>query len=132
MTVARRQQEALPGGVRKSAMSITDFFRFSRSALSHQSRFPLIIIAGIYLAALVSMYLTEDGLTGQALFLLAFGLLNSVWLVILRRPGVAAAFSLLPIVLVIVLSKFKFDMLWMTLSFFDVLIVDTDTVAFLP
>ena len=119
-----------------SAMSITGFFHVSRrfaisGALRHPSLFPIAGIAGIYLAALVSMYLTEDGLTGQALFLLTFGLLNSVWLVILRRPGVAAAFSLLPIVLIIALSKFKFDMLWMTLSFFDVLIVDTDTVAFL-
>jgi hypothetical protein len=126
----------LPGGVRKSTMSITDFFRVSRrfailDALSHQSRFLIVIISGTYLAALVSMYLTEAGLTGQALFLLTFGLLNSVWLVILRRPGIAATLSLLPIILVIALSKFKFDMLWMTLSFFDVLIVDTDTVAFL-
>jgi hypothetical protein len=39
--------------------------------------------------------------------------------------------SLLPIMLVIVLSKFKFDTLWMTLSFLDVLIVDADTIAFL-
>jgi hypothetical protein len=43
----------------------------------------------------------------------------------------AVALSFLPIILVIVLSKFKFDMLWMTLSFFDVMIVDADTIAFL-
>ena len=117
-------------------MSLTDIIRAGRNfampgALSQRHQLPIVIIAGIYLAALVSLYLTEVDLTGQALFVLAFGLLNCIWLVILRRPGMAAALSLLPVVLVIVLSKFKFDMLWMTLSFFDVLIVDTDTVAFL-
>jgi hypothetical protein len=120
----------------KSAMSITEFIRAGRhfalpGALSQRHQLSIVIIAGIYLSALIGMYLTEADLTGQALFLLAFGLLNSIWLLILRRPGTAAALSLLPVVLVIVLSKFKFDMLWMTLSFFDVLIVDTDTVAFL-
>ena len=136
MTVARPWREALLGEARKSTMSITEFFRVRRrfaipEALSHRFRFPIVVIAGIYLAALVSMYLTEADLTGQALFLLVFGLLNSFWLVILRRPGMAVALSLLPIILVIVLSKFKFDMLWMTLSFFDVMIVDADTIAFL-
>ena len=122
--------------MRKPAMSITDFFRVSRrlaipDALSHRHQLPIIVITCIYLAALVGMYLTEVDWTGQALFVLTFGLLNGVWLVILRRPAMAAALTLLPLILVIVLSKFKFDMLWMTLNFFDVLIVDTDTVAFL-
>lgn len=117
-------------------MSITDLFRVSRrfaipNALSPQRHLYIALIAGIQLAALVSMYLTEVDLYGQALFLLTLGLLNSVWLLILRRPGIAAAFSFLLIVLEIALSKFKFDMLWMTLSFFDVMVIDGDTFSFL-
>lgn len=77
------------------------------------------------------MYLTEVDLYGQTLFLLTLGLLNCMWLIVLRRPGMAAALSLVLIVLIIILSKFKFEMLWMTISFVDVMVVDADTVSFL-
>ena len=43
----------------------------------------------------------------------------------------AAALSLVMIVSMIVLSRFKYDIMEMTLSFLDVLVVDADTVAFL-
>ena len=33
--------------------------------------------------------------------------------------------------LVVVLSQFKFTILWMVINFFDVLIIDSDTVSFL-
>jgi hypothetical protein len=117
-------------------MSISNFFRGSRywtlpGWLSRQSQVSILIIAALYLAALGCMYLTEVDLFGQTLFLLTLGLVNCVWLAVLRRPAMAAALSLIPIALIIVLSKFKFDMLWMTISFVDVMVVDADTVSFL-
>src|SRR5262249_47954748 len=117
-------------------MSITDLLRVTRGlAIPDASRFQrhlfITVIAGFWLAALAAMAQTEVDYYGPALFLVTLGLLNSAFLLISRRPAFSAAVSLIPITLVIVVSKFKFDMLWMTLSFFDVMIVDTDTVAFL-
>ncbi len=126
----------VPAEVTSSAMSISDFFRVSRHlaiprALSRQAQLAILSIAAIHLAALGCMYLTEFDLFGQTLFVLTLGLLNCAWLVVLRRPGMAAALSLILIALIIVLSKFKFEMLWMTISFVDVMVVDADTVWFL-
>jgi hypothetical protein len=117
-------------------MSISDLLRVSRhlaipGGLGRRSQFSLLAIAALYLAILACMYLTEVDLFGQALFLLTFGLINCAWLGLLRRPAMAAALSLIPIVLIIILSKFKFEMLWMTISFVDVMVVDADTVSFL-
>jgi hypothetical protein len=66
-----------------------------------------------------------------ALALLAWGLLNFLWLAILRRPAMAAVLSLTMIVAVVAASMFKFEILWTGLSFFDVLIIDPDTVSYL-
>ncbi|HWP25593.1 MAG TPA: sulfatase-like hydrolase/transferase [Xanthobacteraceae bacterium] len=117
-------------------MSISNFFRVSRhwtlaGELGRRSQVSILIIAALYLALLGCMYLTEVDLFGQTLFLLTLGLVNCVWLVVLRRPAIAVALSLIPIALIIVLSKFKFETLWMTISFVDVMVVDADTVSFL-
>jgi hypothetical protein len=94
-------------------------------------RIEIAIIVAIHLAALALLYHTEWGPVHGALALLTWAFLNFTWLVILRRPGLSAALSLAMIGLLIVLSQFKFDILWMGLSFFDFLIIDPDTVAFL-
>jgi len=47
------------------------------------------------------------------------------------RPAISAALSLCLFVAVVMLSQLKFSVLWMVINFFDVLIVDSDTVAFL-
>ena len=74
---------------------------------------------------------TEFGLFDQAVFLLIWLLLNCMWLVLLRRPAMSAALSLALVEIIVVLSQFKFSILWMTINFFDVLIIDPDTIAFL-
>ena len=94
-------------------------------------RIMIAIIAAIHLAALALLYHTEWGPIHGALALLAWGFLNFLWLAILRRPALSAALSLLMIVALIVLSQFKFDILWTGLSFFDFLIIDPDTVSYL-
>ena len=58
-------------------------------------------------------------------FLLTWGLVNFVWLVLLRRPAVAAALSLVLVVVLILLSRFKHDVLIMTANFLDVMMIDS-------
>ena len=88
-------------------------------------------LGAIHLTAAVSMVLTEADWFGFSLFVLTWGLVNCLWIVLLRRPIAAAVLSLALIELIIVLSTFKYSVLWMTLNFLDVLIIDPDTIAFL-
>jgi hypothetical protein len=117
-------------------MSITDFLRASfragpKTSASRLRQANLLLTLALHLAALVCLFLTEADLLGRALFLLTWGLLNFLWLALLRRPAIAAALSLMMIVIVILVSRFKFDITWMTITFLDILIIDTDTFAFL-
>src|SRR5437870_1791200 len=77
------------------------------------------------------MVTTEISLAGVAVFLLVWVMLNCLWLALLRRPTVAALISLGILIVLTLLSRFKFDKLWMTIDFVDVMIVDRDTTAFL-
>ena len=88
-------------------------------ALSHWAR--IALIAAINLAALVRIYSTEYGSFGNGVALLTWGFLNFFWLIVLRRPAMAAALSLILVEALIVLSRFKFEILKMTASFFDFL-----------
>src|SRR5262249_33132818 len=88
-------------------------------------------IAVIHVGALVSMVWTEVGPLGMALYLLTWAVLNCVFLLLLRRPGIAAALSLILFQITITLSQFKFATLWMTINALDVMIIDADTFAFL-
>lgn len=84
-----------------------------------------------HLAALALMVWSEAGLVTKAAFLLTWGLLNFLWLAILRRPAFSAALALAMIVLLMLLSQLKHSVLMMTASFVDIMIVDTDTISFL-
>lgn len=118
-------------------MSITDLLRalLSRpgpqTPVSRPERVNLLLTLALHLTALVCLVLTEADLLGKALFLLTWGLLNFAWLALLRRPAIAAALSLAMVAVVILVSRFKFDITWMTITFLDILIIDTDTFAFL-
>jgi hypothetical protein len=89
------------------------------------------LLAAIHAAALFAMFWTEYDWLDRLTFLLIWGMLNGFWLAVLRRPALSAALSLTLVALIIVLSQFKFSIVWMTLNFFDVLIIDPDTFAFL-
>jgi hypothetical protein len=82
-------------------------------------------------SAMALMATTESSLVGAAVFLLVWIMLNCLWLTLLRRPAVAALISLAMLITLTLLSRFKFDKLWMTIDFVDVMIIDRDTVAFL-
>jgi len=91
----------------------------------------LALLAVPHLAALALMAWSEIGLVTKVAFLLTWGLLNFGWLVLFRRPALAAALSLVIITLLTLLSQLKYSVLMMTASFIDVMIVDPDTVSFL-
>jgi phosphoglycerol transferase MdoB-like AlkP superfamily enzyme len=89
------------------------------------------LVALIHCAALIAMAETEADWVAKAAFLLVWGLLNCFWLALFRRPAVAALLSLEFVVALTLLSRFKFDKLWMTVDFVDLMIIDRDTSAFL-
>ena len=117
------------------AMTIADFCAFNRIGLINaRLRSPLVriaAIAAIHGVALLAIYRTEYGPFAVTIALLTWAFLNFLWLIVLRRPAMAATLSLVLFESTIVLSQFKFSILSMTLSFFDLLIIDTDTIAFL-
>ena len=89
------------------------------------------LAAILHVGALIVMAATEADWVAWAAFLLSWALLNCFWLVLVRRPIVAALLSLELVVALALLSRFKFDKLWMTVDFVDVMIIDQDTSAFL-
>jgi hypothetical protein len=99
--------------------------------MSRRELVALCLVAALHIAALIVMAATEADRVAIAAFLLSWGLLNFFWLALVRRPAVAALLSLELIVALTLLSRFKFDKLWMTVDFVDVMIIDRDTSTFL-
>ena len=92
---------------------------------------PAMLLMLPQLVALAIMAATETSITSVVAFLLAWGFLNFLLLAFVRRPAVAGLVSLILITLLVLLSQLKYDVMWMTANFVDVMIVDTDTIAFL-
>jgi hypothetical protein len=88
------------------------------------------VLAVIHLAALGLLISFEAEPTAQAAFVLTWGLLNCFWLALLRRPLTSAALSLVIVVLLTVVSQFKHDVLMMTATFIDLMIIDAATFSF--
>ena len=91
----------------------------------------IAVTTSLHIASLTIMALTEADIVAKLCFLLSWGLLNFFWLALTRRPAVSAALSLKMIVLLLLVSRLKFDIIWMTANFLDVMIVDNDTISFL-
>ncbi len=89
------------------------------------------VVAAIHLAALALLVWSEHDSVAVAAFILTWGSLNFFWLAVLRRPAISAALSLAIIVVLILLSRFKHDLLFMTVTFVDVMVIDHDTFSFL-
>jgi hypothetical protein len=92
---------------------------------------PIAAIAAAHLCALALMVWSEVGLIASAVFLLTWGLANCFWLALLRRPAVAAALSLVLLASLILVSRLKYEIVWMTANFLDVWIVNAETIGFL-
>jgi hypothetical protein len=91
----------------------------------------LLAVAAPHLAALVVMLQTEADLGSRVGFVLAWGILNFFWIALLRRPALSGALSLTLVVLLILLSRLKHDVVQMTANFVDVMVIDSDSAAFL-
>src|ERR1700681_2527172 len=91
----------------------------------------LLAVAAPHLAALAVMFQTETDFNSRAGFLLSWGILNFFWIALLRRPGLSGALSLTLVVVLILLSRLKHDIVQMTANFVDLMVIDRDTAAFL-
>jgi multisubunit Na+/H+ antiporter MnhB subunit len=136
MTVDRRlagmllECRAAADGCMPPAIASLTTRLFDASAVrAHAGRVVLVLI--LHLAALALLLLTESRPVPQLAFLLSWGFFNFCWIVLTRRPALAAALSLAFLVLLILISRFKHDVLLMTVNFVDLMIIDPDTVSFL-
>src|ERR1700730_10727017 len=100
-------------------------------AVGRRDALRIALIATLHLASLAIMAVTEADIVAKLCFLLAWGILNFFWLGLTRRPAVSAGLSLLMIVILILVSRLKYDIIWMTANFLDVMIIDNDTISFL-
>ncbi len=89
------------------------------------------LVVTLHAAAFAIMVLTETDWVAALVYVLTWGMLNCFWLAVTRRPAVSAALALLMVVIVVLVSRLKFDIIWMTANFLDVMIVDKETVSFL-
>src|SRR6516164_2736988 len=90
-----------------------------------------LLITALHLAALGLMLWSEVAVLPKVVFCLTWGLINFFWLAVLRRPAVSAALSLAMIVVLILLSRLKYEIIRMTANFLDVVIINADTIRFL-
>jgi len=91
----------------------------------------LLAVAAPHLAALAVMFQTEVDFSSRAGFLMSWGILNFFWIALLRRPALSGALSLTLVVVLILLSRLKHDIVQMTANFVDLMVIDRDTAAFL-
>src|SRR3982074_2320922 len=91
----------------------------------------LLAVAAPHLAALAVMLRTETDFGSRTCFLLSWGILNFLFIALLRRPELSGALSLTLVVVLVLLSRLKHDVVQMTANFIDLMVIDRDTVAFL-
>src|SRR3981189_3714762 len=101
------------------------------ASLTAGAMWRLLAGAAPQLAALVVMFQTEVDFSSRAGFLLAWGILNFFWIALLRRPALSGALPLTLVVVLILLSRLKHDIVQMTANFVDLMVIDRDTAAFL-
>src|SRR6202022_4865566 len=90
-----------------------------------------LAVAAPHLAALAIMLQTETDFGSRIGFLLSWGILNFFFITLLRRPALSGALSLTLVVVLILLSRLKHDIVQMTANFVDLMVIDRDTAAFL-
>src|SRR3954447_12990964 len=101
------------------------------AGLASAGAWRLLAVATPHLAALTIMLQTETDLGSRVAFLLSWGVLNFFWIALLRRPALAGAMSLTLVIVLILFSRLKHDIVQMTVNFVDLMMIDRDTAAFL-
>src|SRR6266436_2051863 len=91
----------------------------------------LSAVAAPHMAALAIMLQTETDFGSRMGFVLAWGILNCFFVALLRRPALSGALSLTLVVVLVLLSRLKHDVVQMTANFVDLMVIDRDTAAFL-
>jgi phosphoglycerol transferase MdoB-like AlkP superfamily enzyme len=91
----------------------------------------LLAVAMPHLAALVILLRTESDFSSRTGFVLAWGILNFLFIALLRRPALSGALSLTLVVTLVLLSRLKHDVVQMTANFVDLMVIDRDSAAFL-
>lgn len=91
----------------------------------------LLAVAAPQFGALLVMLQTETDFSSRLGFVLAWGILNCFWIGLLRRPALSGALSLTLVVILVLLSRLKHDVVQMTANFVDLMVIDRDTAAFL-
>src|SRR5450432_3541345 len=91
----------------------------------------LLAVAAPHLGALAVMLQTETDFSSRLGFVLSWGILNCFFLTLLRRPALSGALSLTLVVILVLLSRLKHDIVQMTANFVDLMVIDRDTAAFL-
>src|SRR5258708_306654 len=89
------------------------------------------LIVALHGAAFGLMLWSEVAVVPKLVFGLTWGLLNFFWLAVLRRPAVAAALSLVMIVVLILLSRLKYEIIWSAPNFADARISNSAPHGFL-
>ena len=69
------------------------------------------------MAALVIMLQTEVDFGSRIGFVLSWGILNFLFIALLRRPALSGALSLTLVVVLVLLSRLKHDVVQMTANF---------------
>jgi hypothetical protein len=90
-----------------------------------------LAVAAPHLGALLVMVQTETDFASRTGFVLAWGIVNFMWIALLRRPALSGALSLTLVVILVLLSRLKHDVVQMTANFVDLMVIDRDTAAFL-
>jgi hypothetical protein len=91
----------------------------------------LSAVAAPHMAALTIMLQTETDFGSRTGFVLSWGILNFLFIALLRRPALSGALSLTVVVVLVLLSRLKHDVVQMTANFVDLMVIDRDSAAFL-
>jgi hypothetical protein len=89
------------------------------------------LVAALVATCVLVLFRTEYGWFAVSLSLLTFAFTCCVGMVAFARPGIAASLSLIAFIVLIALSRLKFDVTQLTLTFLDLLLIDRDTFSFL-
>src|SRR3954452_24126437 len=113
-----------------AANTVGRYFTANHLVLRH-GVMPVALLGLLHLAAFAIMLWFEASLYSMLVYVLTWGVLNFFWLVLLRRAAIAAALSLVLGVTLITFSEFKFGVLWIQVSFVDLMVIETDTAKYL-
>src|SRR5205814_4703171 len=86
---ARARQKVMPPAIASLTTRLRDASSTSRGYAGR-----VTLLAALHLAALAILIATESGPVPKLAFLFSWGFFNFCWIVLLRRPAVAAAISL--------------------------------------